>query len=263
MSSLLARVFIGFVVASLIVAIARHARSLSPSGGLAAVVIGTVAVAAGFSWGVLLIVFFASTTALSRFRADDKMTRTADIVAKGGERDALQVLANGGVFAIAAALFALRPSPMWLSLGAGSLAASASDSWATEVGTLTRAAPRSVLTWQRVAAGTSGGVSLAGTLAAVAGAAMVAAVARALGWSWPVARAAFVGGFIGSTVDSVLGATLQARRWCDRCNCFTERRVHRCGSPARASGGIGWLDNDIINLVSSAAGGLVALTLAA
>jgi uncharacterized membrane protein len=69
-------------------------------------------------------------------------------------------------------------------------------------------------------------------------------------------------GFAGSLFDSLLGATLQARRWCDACNAPTERRIHSCGSRTRVAGGISWLDNDVVNLVSGVGGGLLAVILA-
>jgi uncharacterized membrane protein len=107
----------------------------------------------------------------------------------------------------------------------------------------------------------SGGVTLAGTFAAVAGAAFIALVVTALSWPLRIAIAAFAGGIVGSTLDSVIGATLQQRRWCDRCQQPTERLVHDCGTTTRPSTGLAWLDNDMVNLVCGAAGGLLAMAI--
>jgi uncharacterized protein (TIGR00297 family) len=236
---------------------------LSRGGALAAAAVGAAAVAAGWAWAVLLLAYFISSIALTRFRAAAKARRAGDVVAKGGPRDALQVLANGGIFALAAVLSAWSDADAWRALGAGSLAAAASDTWATEVGTLAGRAPRSILTWERVPAGTSGGVSAAGFAAAVGGAAFVAVAALALRWPADVVAAAAAGGVAGSTLDSVLGATIQARRWCDRCGAATEREVHVCGATTRVVGGIRWLDNDAVNVLCTIAGGLMALVLGA
>src|SRR5205085_12683644 len=92
-----------------------------------------------------------------------------------------------------------------------------------------------------------------------AGAAFIAVIASALGWPGPVALAALAGGVAGSTIDSVLGATLQTRRWCDRCERETERVVHDCGAPTRRSRGLAWLSNDAVNILCSAVAGLLAL----
>ena len=254
------RFIVGVVMASLIAVAARRTRSLAPSGALAAIVLGTLAVAAGWGWGALLIGYFAASTALSRLGRAEKERRTASVVAKGGERDAMQVLANGGIFALAALGQIIHPDTRWLALGAGSLAASAADTWATEIGTLYGGTPRSILTMRHIAPGTSGGVSLAGIVASVLGAVFIAILA-ALGGGTPAA-AIVAGGVAGSLVDSLLGATFQARRWCDACNRETERGVHDCGATTRHAHGLRGLDNDLVNLLSNVAGGLLAALLA-
>src|SRR5262249_56028941 len=101
----------------------------------------------------------------------------------------------------------------------------------------------------------------AGTLGALGGAAFVAAVAWALRWPLAVTGAGFAGGVLGSTIDSVLGATVQARRWCDHCAKGTEQRRHDCGTPTRLARGVSWLENDAVNLLSSAAGGLFPMSI--
>jgi uncharacterized protein (TIGR00297 family) len=155
----------------------------------------------------------------------------------------------------------MRPDVRWIALGAGSLAASAADTWATEIGTLYGGNPRSILTWRTVPVGTSGGVSAIGTVAAVAGAVFVGLVVAALGWASIVARNVMIGGLAGAIVDSLLGATVQSRRWCDACQRETERMVHDCGTPTRHLRGFVWLDNDLVNFLSNAAGGLIAAIL--
>jgi uncharacterized protein (TIGR00297 family) len=241
--------------------LARRTRSLSPGGAVTATLVGGVAIAAGWSWGALLIIYFVASTALSRVGRAEKERRTASILAKGGERDAIQVLANGAIFAGAALAMIVRPDVHWLALGAGSLAASAADTWATEVGTLRGGEPRSILTWRKVPPGTSGAVSMLGTMAAVSGAAFIGAAAIGIGWPPYIAGYVLAGGIAGSLIDSMLGATMQARRWCDACTRETERAVHDCGSATRPLRGLGWLDNDVVNFLSNAAGGLLAALL--
>ena len=100
-----------------------------------------------------------------------------------------------------------------------------------------------------------------GFLGAIAGAAFIALVSLALGWPLRVAMASVIGGILGSTLDSLLGATLQQRRWCDRCNRATERVIHDCGSATRQIGGLAALNNDSVNLLCGLAGGLLALAI--
>lgn len=259
---MIGRAAAGLLLAAAIAAAARRARSLTRSGAIAATIVGTICIAAGWSWGALLVVFFLSSTALSHWRAAVKARRTEGIVAKGGERDAWQVVANGVVFALAAALALLVPWPGWPALAAGALATAAADTWGTEVGTLAARAPRLITTWRAVPPGTSGGVSLPGLAATVAGAGLIAAAALALGWPAGVAGAALAGGIAGALADSLVGALWQARRRCPECGTYTERAVHACGATTARAGGARWLDNDGVNLVSGLAGALVALLVA-
>ena len=261
--SILARLAVAAPIALAISLLARRARSLDGGGAAAASLTGTLALLAGWRWGVLLVVYFASASALSHFGAVRKEARTKGVVEKGGARDALQVLANGGVFALAAALAVAFPQAehRWLGLGVGALAASASDTWATEVGTLYGGAPRSILDWSSLPIGMSGGVTVVGALAAIAGAVFIGLASLALGWPVRVALASIIGGIAGSTLDSLLGATLQQRRWCDRCNRATERLVHDCGTPTRPLRGLSALNNDTVNLLCGLAGGLLSLAI--
>ncbi len=250
----------GAVLSVLAAFAARRARTLARTGAIAASVVGTISLAAGWSWGALLLSMFVSATALSRLGQREKAERVGSTVEKGGERDATQVLANGGVYAAAALGSLLVPSPMWYAIGAGALAASAADTWATEVGTLAGGDPISIVSGRRVAAGTSGGISLVGTVAGIGGAVFIGTAVAVVHWPVPFIAVA-IGGVAGALADSLLGATVQARRWCERCGEPTERLVHTCGTPTRHAGGLVGFDNDAVNAVCSGVGALVALLL--
>lgn len=129
-----------------------------------AAVMGAVAVGAGWGWGALLIAFFVASSALSRIGATERSVRTSAVVEKAGARDAVQVAANGGLFTLAAVGQLIWPHHHWMALAVGALAAAASDTWATEVGTLARRPPRMLVGWRPVPAGTSGAVSGPSTL---------------------------------------------------------------------------------------------------
>lgn len=239
---------------------ARRAHTLSTTGAIAATVVGTISIAAGWSWGGLLLAMFISASALSKLGERQKAERVGPVVEKGDERDATQVLANGGIYAAAALGSILHPSPIWYAVGAGALAASAADTWATEIGTLIKGHPRSIISGKSVPPGTSGGISLTGTAAAVVGALFIAAAAWLVEWPVPFAAVA-IGGVAGALTDSLLGATVQARRWCELCAMSTERLVHNCGTQTRHAGGLMGFDNDAVNAVCSGVGALVALLL--
>ena len=75
------------------------------------------------------------------------------------------------------------------------------------------------------------------------------------------AASAAAGGLGGAMTDSLLGATAQARRRCEACDCWTEQTMHDCGTPTRHAAGLARLDNDAVNLVSGAAGGALSLAI--
>ncbi len=238
-----------------------RARALTWSGAVAAAVVGTVAVAAGWDWAVMLIAYFGVSSLLSRLGARRKRARLAGMVDKTGARDATQVMANGFPFLFCALMAVIYPGAdafVLMTCAAASLAASAADTWATEIGTLVGQPPRSILTWKRMTVGESGGVTLVGSIAALAGAAFVGAVAVVVGLRGIAFPFIVLGGIAGATADSIVGASIQRRAWCDACGQATEMRIHNCGAVARHTGGLAWLENDGVNLIATVTGALVA-----
>lgn len=245
----------GAILAAVVAAAAWRLRSLAPSGAIAAFVVGTIVFGSkGWPGAAVLFAFFIPSALLSRLGRARK--RALLDVGKQGARDAWQVLANGSV----AAACALPHAPFFAAAFAGAFAAAAGDTWGTEIGTLVRAAPRSVLTLRPISTGMSGGITAAGSAATIAGAAVVAAVGSAthVAAFAPVA----LGGVAGALLDSLLGASLQALRWCPSCGVACETNPHHCGSPTTLRRGIGWLENDAVNLAATLAGAAVAGVLA-
>jgi uncharacterized protein (TIGR00297 family) len=253
---------IGFVAAVTIGVVARRVRWLTTGGALAAVVLGTVSSAAGWQWAVVLVAYFVVASLLTRFRAGVKREVMDGRVDKPGARDAVQVLANGGLFGAAALIYMMSPSSLWIALGAAAIATSSADTWATEIGALARAEARSIVGFYPVPTGTSGGVTIQGTAAAAGGALFVALIAWAVRWPMPVVAAAAAGGFFGALMDSVMGAVVQARRHCRKCNTMTEQKEHRCGMPTDIVGGVHWIDNDDVNALATLYGALFGATIA-
>jgi uncharacterized protein (TIGR00297 family) len=241
---------------------ARRGRTLTSGAAAAAVLLGTVATAAGWSWAILLVAFFASATVLTRMESGRKLLNTAGTGDAGGERDAMQVLANGGLFGAVAILSLMTGNDLWLVAATGAIAASTADTWATEIGTAASGSARSLLTFRKVQAGTSGAITLRGTLAAIAGSAFIAGIILGLGHPIKHACAAVAGGIVGSLLDSLVGATLQSQRWCDQCGVVTEGMTHTCGNSTSHRSGFAWLDNDGVNALASAGGALAGIVCA-
>lgn len=260
---MLLQIALGLLLSGLVGYLAYRRRSLSRSGLVGAVLVGTLIFGlGGWAWGVLLVVFFVSSSALSHFK-EARKAALAEKFSKGSQRDLAQVLANGGLGALLAVLSRLRPDPIWWWAFAGAMATVNADTWSTELGVLSREPPRLITTGQAVPAGTSGGITSTGSLAALAGSGLVGAFAAAseLAMGTPllaagamVVAAAF-SGVPGALLDSFLGATLQAIFRCDRCGHETERHpFHTCGGLTRRIRGWGWLNNDWVNFLSSFAG---------
>ncbi len=224
---------------------------------------------------IVLGVFFVSSSLLSHFKEREKAA-VAEKFEKGHRRDFGQALANGGLGALIALLSvtvpdSLVPRSAWFYLFIGIMATVTADTWATELGTLSKKAPRLITNGRAVEVGTSGGVSPLGTGVSFAGGLLIgltagvfAAVAGTLAWSVVpgIALLGALSGAAGSLIDSLMGATIQQIYFCDTCVKETERKIHRCGTIARPLRGWSWMNNDLVNFLSSLGGGLVALALA-
>jgi uncharacterized protein (TIGR00297 family) len=253
----------GAVAAAGVAATAWKARALTGPGALAAAAVGGATMAAGWKWGMVLLVFFTSSSVLSRLGQTPRGAASARFAAKTGARDASQVLANGGVFAACTLIGAATASPVLTAASLGALAVANGDTWATEVGVVFGGTPRSVVSWQPLPAGSSGAVSLVGTLAGVAGILLIAVAAAALHIHPGQMNAIMAGGLCGFLADSILGATVQSQRWCDQCREYTERLVHTCGTETAHKRGAHWLTNDGVNLAATVIGAVIAGIIAA
>ncbi|MHC1782771.1 MAG: YbhB/YbcL family Raf kinase inhibitor-like protein [Anaerolineaceae bacterium] len=260
----------GFILAAVISAAAFFARSLTISGTLAAVILGTVVFGlGGLSWAALLLAFFVTSSLLSHFFKQRKAA-VDEKFSKGSRRDLWQVSANGLIAGLVVLAHLVFPDAFWPWLAfAGSLAAVNADTWATEIGILGRGSPRLITSGKIVDRGTSGGVSLPGTLAAAGGAVLIGLLA-AVFWQGPVPLVfpseiiiviliITLAGLAGSLVDSLLGATWQALYFCPACRKETERHpLHTCGSATTHLRGLPWLNNDFVNGACSLSGALLA-----
>ena len=270
-----ALVAIGLNAATSIAAMRRD--SLSIGGAIAATTTGALILFfGGLTFWLGLILFFLSSTALGRVGKSRKGALDR-LHAKGGRRDQVQVVANGGVAAVCTVLAVLLGSPAWAVAAAASLASANADTWASELGVLSGRQPVSILSFRQVEPGMSGGVSIAGTAAGAAGSLLIAvwflltmnllgtypsafeilSDAYSGGRVFTVASGAgiAIAGFAGMLVDSVLGATIQAHY----------RRPD--GSTTEQSDGnelargLRWVTNDIVNLLSSATAAALAVLL--
>lgn len=280
-ASLLIRLALGLLLSICIGTLARRRGSLAPSGVWGAIITGTLIFGfGGWGAGLLLIAFFVSSSLLSHFkRRDARKQRAAQAFDKGSQRDLWQALANAGAatgLAVLGGIAAMRNDALTAAVlfagMAGALAAANADTWATELGVLSKTPPRLITNLRKsVAPGTSGGITGAGTLAAFAGASLIAALHcmfTLLGWNAVAAPtnpalliAVALGGVAGALFDSLLGATVQAMYFSEQQMKETEKPREKDGSSNKPLRGWRWLTNDWVNGISTLFGATIVMAL--
>lgn len=224
---MLSEFLLGLVLSFAVAVAARRLGALTTGGTVTAIGVGTLIFGSGgWRWAALLVLFFATSSILTRWQAGTKPHQEHRRGRSGN-----QVLANGAVATALALLHGITPSALIASAFAGVIAASTADTWATEIGLLSITPPRLITTWQIVARGHSGGVTWLGTFGGAAGAAVIAAAASV--WLDTPMLLVWFAGNVAMTVDSVLGATLEGR-W-------------------------RWMTNDTVNLLATGVGALIAV----
>lgn len=256
-------------------------RAVTADGAVVGAITGTaILIVGGFFYWTMLMLFFVTASLVSR--AGKKRKAALDeLHEKGDKRDWVQVLANGGVATVAVLLLGITGNRAFGIAAAASFASANADTWASELGVLSRRSPRSVLTWKSLPRGTSGAVSGVGTAASAIGAGIIALW---FGAAVSVTNGVYLGrfasgaaeqsnitglaagvvvlvaGLFGSLTDSFFGATIQAHYKTPGGD-QTERPVTD-GAPNRLVSGVAIVNNDAVNFISSAiaatAAGLLA-----
>lgn len=231
-----------------------------------------------FFW-VVLCVFFFSSSMLSKMKAKEKFNTTIDFAKGSAKRDAMQVIANGLIpflFALGYVLFELIPntvesdtilhnpiSPLFIGVFVA-FAVHTADTWATEIGILSKEPPRLVTNLRQIVdPGTSGGITINGCVASIFGGVLIACVYLvAIVFSSPTSSVngrvililflIIIGGFSGSIIDSIEGATIQGIYYCNHCKKETETNPHkRCGNKTKLCRGSQLINNDFVNMSSA------------
>eukprot|EP00794_Sanderia_malayensis_P013002 gene13001-14341_t len=256
-------------------------KSLSLSGAISAVIVGFCLTLANYCYFLSLICFFFTSSFWTKWKSEKKK-KIEEQFKEGGQRNWLQVFCNGGFPVVISCVYLLevgcRESPInyakdfiasALNIALlGALACCNGDTWSSEIGTAVGPkTPRLITTFKRVPVGTNGAISIIGTLSSVVGGLVIGLVyyltvtvfcnldhfSGTYPPQWPIIIIGTLAGFVGSIVDSILGATLQYSGYCER-----ERKVvskpsrnvkHICGRNI--------LDNHLVNLVSSSMTGIM------
>ncbi len=269
-SILLIRAFAGLGINALFAWGAYQSASVTRGGAAAGLAVGTALfTAGGFLFWMPMAGFFLSSTLLSRYKEQHKAA-AAKLHEKHAVRDTLQVLANGAPGAVWALLYLLFPTPEMAMGVVVSFGAANADTWAGEIGLLSRRRPLLIIGGGTVQRGRSGGVTPLGLSASLGGALSIAALFFLLSLFHPgffpehaaaergiFAVTAAAGGFLGSLIDSILGATLQVQYADSRTGAYTERPASP-EEPNPRVRGVPFINNDAVNFISFLLAGAVS-----
>lgn len=188
----------------------------SVAGAFSGMIVGYVTIVlAGLTWFILLLAFFGVGGLATKYRYEDKLERGV-AERRRGARGTGNVLGNSLVAVLAVVAYVAAPDlplvtrPLAALAFGGAVATALGDTLSSEIGAL-RDNPRLITTLEAVPAGTDGAVTVAGTIAGVAGAVVIGGLGLALVPELGTLSAVvvIVGGIVGILADSLYGATLE------------------------------------------------------
>lgn len=202
-----AAVIVGFTFAYF----AYRSKTADLSGLFSSALVGIVLlVFAGPRWFLIMLVFFIAGSAATKYKFEYKK-RIGVEQGQSGARGYKNVFANGIVATAAAVLFGVFQQPVFVVMYVGCVATAAADTLASEIG-VTGGIPYMITTLKKVPIGTNGGVTLVGESVALLGGLVVSLAAFFLGViTLPMVLICTLAGFVGTNIDSVIGATLENR----------------------------------------------------
>lgn len=244
---------------------AYRMRVIDRFGAVAAIPMGFIILYFGsVLWFLVLLIFFVTASLFTKYKYKQKQKMGLS-EGNDGARGWKSVIANGGPAAAFAILYYLsHNNPVFTLSFTGSLSFALSDTVATEVGLLSKAKPRSILTGKEINTGQSGGVTVRGEIAALTGSILIGTVSGLLLSEGILLQilvilpAAITAGTIATNIDSIFGATIQAKYRCINCKKCLEKRAIHCNVFTIQERGIPLIDNNVVNLLAAIIGAAIS-----
>jgi len=258
----LLNLLVGVVVVSAFGVLSIMIRIVNISGAIAGFFVGLfVFIFGGWKWFLIILTFHLIAGSSTKFRYQYKKSKGV-AEERLGARGWENVLANGGIATMLSIIEGITPSQIFFIGFLGAVSTAFTDTLATEIGVLYPHAPRLITNMKKVPTGTSGAISPFGELAVIGGAIVIGSLSCFLDLTnlnlQTILLIALIGGFSGTTLDSVIGATIQAMYKCQVCGKIVEKGLH-CDTPTIHLKGIRLFNNNVVNLCSTAFGAITAI----
>jgi len=190
----------------------------------------------GWHWLIPVLLFFFSSAAFTKLSNNIQGVKNESTA-----RNAWQVIANIVWAVTSSVLFLLTRNEIFILLFIAFLAAVTADTWASEIGPLINKRCFSLAKIRMVPAGTNGGISFFGSLAALAGATFISSLSYYIffgSWHWDIIAVLSLSGFIACFADSLLGTFVEDKML--QMNYFKKRKTLESITP-----------NDLVNMIGS------------
>ncbi len=261
----LVRIFLGFIVVGAFGAISYLKKLVNFSGLIMGFIVGfTVFVfpQQGLELFLLLLTFHLTAGLFTKYKYNVK-NKLGVAEEKKGARAWTNVFANGLIPAALAFMEGMRSDPVFVYGFVGAVSSAMADTLSNEIGVLYKYKPRMITNLkEKVNPGTSGAISPLGEAVIALSGLLIGFMAYLAGLApWFIIPVSLVSAFIGNTVDSFLGATVQAIYYCENCRKETEKKVHSCGSITKLVRGNEKINNHVVNFFMSLTGCLTGILL--
>ncbi|MBI2555846.1 MAG: DUF92 domain-containing protein [Planctomycetes bacterium] len=197
--------------------LAYYLKTVSKSGLIGGVVVGIIIYfCLGIGGFLILFTFFALGSWSSKHKYKWKASH-AVAQENRGRRSLKHAVAKGGVGLVMAIMALLTDIPEIFKIAfVAAFATATFDTISSELGQIYGKKPILITSMKSVPIGTDGAISIEGTILGVASAALVGAEAYLLHLiSLSSIIIVVIAAFVGTTVESVLGATIERRKWVD------------------------------------------------